>query len=106
LLVSELQPYSASADLNPAVKRREHIQAHGDSAASGYLPHFFLAAKDDFSGQRSLEILFEELAQPAISKHERHVHAMPLPLAPAFAAELFAYRVWRRQHRMIRPAYL
>jgi hypothetical protein len=99
LLVRELQPYPTSADLNPVVKRLEHIQAHGGSAASGHLPHFFLAAEDDFSGQRSLEILFEELAQPAVPKHERHVHSMPLPLPPAFGAELFAYRVWRRQGR-------
>src|SRR6478609_3884682 len=62
----ELEPYPTSADLNPVVKRLEHIQAHGCTAASGHLPHFFLAAEDDFSGQRSLEILFEELAEPAV----------------------------------------
>jgi hypothetical protein len=88
LLVRELEPYPTSADLNPVVKRLEYIQAHGGSAASSHLPHFFLAAEGDFSGRGSLEILFEELAQPPVPKHERHVHAMPLPLPPAFGAKL------------------
>ena len=63
MLVRELQPYPASADLNPVVKRLERIQAYGGSAASGHLQHFLLAAEGDFSGKRSLEILFEELTE-------------------------------------------
>jgi hypothetical protein len=68
LLVRELEPYPTSADLNPVVKRMKHIQAYGGSAASGHLPHFFLAAEDDFSGQRSLEILFQELGRTSRSE--------------------------------------
>jgi len=47
-----------------------------EAATLRHLPYLGVVLEQDLAGQRRFQVLFQELAEPALSKHEVQVHAL------------------------------
>lgn len=80
LLRCQAQEYPASANLDRPVQRLSALQVRQPTAPLNQLNDLVWRREVQLPGQGSLQVLFEELAMPAIATLERHVNTAAIIL--------------------------
>jgi hypothetical protein len=91
----EFEPYTAALPPDCLFKLLLAGDVQREASVLCHFPYLLVVLEHDLARERCFQILFQELAEPALPEHEVHIHAL-LVGASATVAEALTSTVRRR----------